>query len=212
VKIIPCQQGTDEWRAARAGIATASEFGCILAKARSGNDEATTRRNYRVRLVVERLAGKPLEGGFATFATRQGTEREPLAREAYEVRTGNLVQEVGVCLHDELACGASPDGLVNDDGGVEIKCPELAAHLDYLRRKDEPPEYRAQIQGNLWITGRAWWDFVSFNPDFPPHLQLLVRRVPRDDKYIAGLEFNVRMFLGEVAEEEAAVRALQVAA
>jgi hypothetical protein len=212
VKVIACTQGTDEWRAARAGIATASEFAAILSKPRDGKGEATGRRNYRVRLVVERLAGRPLEGGFTSAATRQGTEREPLAREAYETHTGNLVQEVGVCRHDELECAASPDGLISPDGGVEIKCPELAAHLDYIRRRDEPPEYRAQIQGNLWITGRQWWDFVSFNPDFPPHLQLVIRRVPRDEKYITGLELAVRLFMDEVRAEEAEVRALQVAA
>lgn len=212
MRIIECTQGTDEWKAARAGIATASEFAAILSKPKDGKGESTGRRNYRVRLVVERLSGRPIEGGFTSAATRQGTEREPSARAAYEIHTGNVVQEIGVCLHDELECGASPDGLVGDDGGVEIKCPELAAHLDYLRRKDEPPEYRAQIQGNLWITGRQWWDFVSFNPDFPPHLQLVVRRVQRDPKYIAALEFAVYLFMDEVRAEEAEVRALPVAA
>jgi hypothetical protein len=200
MRIIDCEQGTEAWFAARCGIPTASEFAAILAKGRDGG-EAVTRRNYRARLVVERVTGRPVVSGFSNGSTKQGTEREPAARDAYMVRTGNLVQQVGVCLHDELAAGASPDGLVDADGGTEIKCPELPTHLDYLRRTNEPPEYRAQIQGCMWITGRAWWDFISFNPDFPPNLQLVVRRVERDDKYIAALELAVRLFIDEVTAE-----------
>lgn len=199
MRIIRCEQNTPEWRAARCGIATASEFAAILSKGRSG-DEATGRRNYRARLAVERLTGRPVENGFTSAATRQGHEREPVARLAYEFR-GDIVSDVGFCQHDELLCGSSPDGLVGDSGGVELKCPELSAHIAYWRRADEPPEYRAQIQGNLWITGREWWDFVSFNPDFPEPLQLLVRRVYRDDAYIAQLDLAVRLFLDEVEAE-----------
>lgn len=209
MKIIDCEQGSEEWLAARSGIATASCFSAILATIKSG--EAAERRNYRAKLVVERLTGRCVSG-FTTAAMQQGTEREPLARAAYESRTRTFVNEVGFCRHDELEAGASPDGLIGDDGGLEVKCPELATHLSYLRLKTEPAAYTPQIQGCMWITGRAWWDFVSFNPDFPAHLQLVIRRVPRDEKAIASLEFAVGLFMTEVRAEEAEIRALPIAA
>ena len=207
MKISTYDQGTPEWHAARCGIATASGFADVLATVKTG--EAASRRNYRARLVVERLTGKAVET-FQTHAMRQGTEREPIARRAYEIQTGALVREVGFCRHDELEAGASPDGLIDDDGGLEIKCPELATHLSYLRIPGAPAEYIAQIQGCMWITGRAWWDFASFNPDFPPNLQLTVRRIARDDRYIAALALAVELFMAEVREEESAL--LQLAA
>lgn len=202
-------QGSTEWLAVRVGRATASNFGSILATIKSG--EAAVRRNYRARLVVERLTGLPVST-FETAAMRQGVEREPLARDAYMVRTGNLVQQIGFIQHDTIDCGGSPDGLIDDDGCLEIKSPELAAHLEYLRLQGPPSEYVPQIQGCMWLSERSYCDFVSFNPDFPPHLQLVVRRVLRDEKYIAGLALAVELFMSEVREEEAAVRALPVAA
>lgn len=193
------QQGSPEWFAARCGKATASRFSDVLAKLKSGAESAS-RKNYRARLVVERLTGKPLET-FSNAAMQQGVEREPLARMAYEAETGNLVEEVGFFQHPAMDAGASPDGLVNADGMLEIKCPQLATHLEYLNLPAEPAEYTAQIQGQLWICGRDWTDFVSFNPDFPDHLQLIVRRIQRDDAYIAKLAAEVALFLDEVETE-----------
>lgn len=206
MRIIDCEQGAPEWHAARAGLATASCFADVLATIKTG--EAAARRNYRVKLVVERLTGKALNGGFQSAAMLQGIEREPFAREAYEATTGRLVQEVGFIVADEYEAGCSPDGLIDDDGGLEIKCPELAAHLEYLRTPTEPAAYTPQIQGSMWITGRAYWDFVSFNPEFPASLQLVVRRVKRDEAYIAKLQAAVALFMREVREEEGAVRAM----
>lgn len=203
MKIHTIEQGTDEWKALRAGKVTGSCFAKVLAKIKSG--EAAERRNYRTDLVIERLTGSPLQG-FVTPAMRQGTEREPMARLAYEAETGNVVEQVGFCEHDEIAAGVSPDGLIGSDGGVECKCPERSNHLAYIRMDTPPPEYVAQIQGNMWITGRQWWDFVSYNPDFPEHLQLVVRRVQRHEPYIKELEDEVRKFLTEV---DAEVEALQ---
>lgn len=209
MNIIDCEQRSAAWFAARAGIATASCFSAILATIKSG--ESAERRNYRARLVVERLTGKCVET-FANAAMKQGTEREPLAREAYEVATGNMVQEIGFIRHDTLEAGCSPDGMLGATGCLEIKSPELAAHLEYLRLKAEPSKYTAQIQGQMWLAERDYCDFVSWNPDFPPHLQLIVRRIPRDEKYIAGLALAVELFMGEVREECDAVMALPVAA
>lgn len=195
-------QGSEQWKLARLGLATASEFHCILAKIRKG--EATVRRNYRVRLVLERLTGKPAES-YQSAAMLQGIEREPLAREAYEARSGNLVERVGFIRHDELAAGCSPDGLIDSDGCLECKSPEPAAHLEYLRTGC-PGEYIAQCQGQMWLLERQFCDFVSFNPDFPEKLQLYVQRIPRDQAYITQLELAVRLFLGEVDELEAELR------
>jgi hypothetical protein len=206
MRIINCEQGTEEWFAARVGIATASGFADILAKIKSG--EAATRRNYRAQLVVERLTKKPIPT-FQSAAMRQGIEREPDARMAYMIKTGLVVEQVGFLRHDELEAGASPDGLIEKDGGLEIKCPELATHLSYLKLKTEPPEYTAQIQGNLWIGEREWWDFCSYNPDFPPNLQLVIRRVYRNEAYIKTLADEVARFMDEVRAEQSEILALQ---
>ena len=193
------EQRSEAWFAARLGKATASNFTDVLAKLKNGG-EAAGRRNYRARLVVERLTGKPLES-FSNAAMQQGVEREPLARLAYEAEAGNVVEEVGFITHPTLEAGASPDGLIGTNGLLEIKCPQLATHLDYLRLDAEPPQYTAQIQGQIWICGREWCDFVSFNPDFPEHLQLIVRRIHRDDAFIAKLAAEVAQFLDEVQTE-----------
>jgi hypothetical protein len=204
-------QGTEEWRLARAGLATASRFGDIMATVKTG--EAAARRNYRTDLVVERLTGKPLEG-FTSAAMKQGTEREPFARMAYEARTGSVVREVGLFRFPELMVGASPDGILDDNNaiGIECKCPERSAHLRYLQEGAEPAEYTWQIQGQMWICNLDAVDFVSYNPDFPEHLQLIVRRIPRNEEAIARLAAEVRKFLGEVDAEVERVRNLKVAA
>lgn len=209
MRIITADQGTDDWLLARAGIATASCFKDVMAKIKTG--EAATRRNYRIDLVVERLTGKPLPTP-QSFAMKQGIEREPDARMAYMIRTGAVVDQVGLVRHDELECGASPDGLIGIDGGLEIKCPERSAHFEYLRQKAEPPEYTWQIQGGMWICERQWWDFVSYNPDFPEHLQLIVRRIKRDEKAIDSLKAEVTKFMQEVRKDEASVRDIRLAA
>lgn len=198
MRIITCTQGTPEWHAARAGICTASRFADVMAKIKTG--EAADRRNYRADLVVERLTRRPLET-FTNKAMQQGIEREPFARMGYEARTAAIVQEVGFIRHDTLLAGASPDGLVEPRGGLEIKCPERSAHLRYIQQAAEPPEYRWQIQGQMWIAELEFVDFVSYNPDFPEHLQLIVRRVQRDEDAIKRLSAEVARFMDEVRAE-----------
>jgi hypothetical protein len=210
MRIVNCEQGTPEWMQARCGIATASCFSNILATIKSG--EAAARRNYRAKLVVERLTGKVVSSDFQSASMIQGIAREPLARDAYSEKTGTEIEQVGFMVDDLHQAGASPDGLIGDDGGLEIKCPELATHLEYLRLRSEPPAYTAQIQGCMWISGRKWWDFVSWNPDFPAHLQMIVRRVHRDDDYITSLQLAVARFMQEVREEEIEIRSLPEAA
>jgi len=187
-------QGSPEWFAIRCGRATASRFSDVMAKIKTG--EAAGRRNYRAQLVCERLTGVPAES-YINAAMQWGIDTEPLARVAYEALSGNIVEQIAFVTHPELMAGASPDGLIDLDGGLECKCPNTAQHIDALL-KGMPPEHIPQIQGGMWLTDRQWWDFVSFDPRMPEKLQLYVQRVPRDDAYIANLEKKVRLFLAEV--------------
>lgn len=194
---IDCAQHSEQWFAARCGLATASHAKDILSRIKSG--EAAARRNYKAQLVVERLTGTVQET-YTNSAMQYGTETEPQARDAYIFRTDNKVEEVGFIQHDTLMSGVSPDGLIGADGGLEIKCPyQSAVHIETLLN-GMPSEHMAQIQASLWITGRSYWDFVSFDNRLPAHLQLYIERVPRDEKYIANLEIEVSAFLGEVSE------------
>lgn len=189
-------QNTPEWLAARCGRATASRFSDVLAKIKSG--EAASRRNYRAQLVAERLTGL-VEDSYTNAAMQHGTEQEPYACAAYEAMTGHLVEKVAFIPHAELMAGVSPDGLIDADGGIEIKAPNTATHIDTLL-KGMTPDHLAQIQGLLWLSRRQWVDFVSFDPRMPEKLQLYVQRVPRDEAYIKNLEGEVRQFLKEVDE------------
>lgn len=187
-------QGSPEWFAIRCGLATASRFSDVLAKIKTG--EAASRRNYRAQLVCERLTGVPAEA-FESSAMKWGTETEPFARAAYEAFSGELVEQVAFIKHEKLATGASPDGLIGDDGLLEIKCPNTATHIDTLL-KGMSADHNPQVQGQLWITGRQWVEFVSFDPRLPGRLQLHIQRVPRDQPYIDNLEKEIALFLFEV--------------
>lgn len=204
------EQGTLEWRAARAGHATASRFADVMAKVKLG--EAKTRQDYRWELVTERLSGIPLEQ-YQSKAMRRGNELEPEARAAYEAETGVLVRKVGFLNHPEVQwCGASPDGLIDDDGGLEIKCPDNPVIHVQTIHGGMPDEHRPQVQGGMWVTGRKWWDFVSYDPRMPEDLQLYVQRVKRDDAYIEKLAAEVGVFLGEVERQHAGLLLLRRAA
>jgi putative phage-type endonuclease len=206
MQLIDAPQRSPEWFAARLGKATASNFAHVLAaKSTAAN------RNYRVKLALERITGRQ-EDVFQNDAMRQGTEREPFARIAYESATGNLAEEVGFCLHDVLDCGASPDGLIDAVKGLEVKCPTPGKHCEYLRQKAEPAEYTAQIQGCMWITDRQEWDFVSYCPEFPENAQLIVRTIKRDQAYIDKLAAAVEAFMQEVAAEVDAINNFRNAA
>jgi len=189
------KQGSPEWLQARCGLATASCFADVLATLKSGG-EAASRKNYRAQLIAERLTGVPADS-YVSTEMKWGTEQEPFARIAYEATTGNIVLEVAFIRHPELMAGASPDGLIGEDGQMELKCPNTATHIDALL-KGMDPGHIPQIQGNLWMSGRKWCDFVSYDPRMPERMQLYVQRIERDDKYIANLESEVRKFLVEV--------------
>lgn len=192
-------QGSPEWLAARCGRATASNFADILAKG-----EGKSRATYLRRLVAERLTGKPMET-FSNWHTDRGTETEPFARIAYMAKTGRVVDEAGFIPHATLMAGASPDGLVSSDGGIEAKCVIPTVQIETIKRGGYPSAHKAQIQGNLWVTGRQWWDFISHSEDMPENLRTYVFRVERDEDYIRTLEAEVSKFLDEVAAEVAAL-------
>lgn len=200
------EQRSDEWFAARCGKATGSRIADIVAKTKSGY--SASRANYMAQLVVERMTGKVAES-FSNAAMDWGTEQEPYARAAYEAHSGVLVDEVGMVDHPTVAMsGASPDGLVGEDGLVEIKCPTTATHIETLMEKAAPKKYIDQMQWQMACTGRKWCDFVSFDPRMPQGLQLFVKRVERDDEYIAELESEVAAFLQEVSDKVQKLKSL----
>lgn len=193
-------QGTPEWHAARLGKVTASKMADVMSKGR-GNAPSATRANYRAQLVVERLTGNPTEG-FSNSAMQWGTETEPQARAMYTLETGNGVSEVGFVDHPRIGwAGASPDGLIADNGLVEIKCPNSATHIATLRGAEIDGKYIKQMQWQMACTGRAWCDFVSFDPRLPDAMQLHIRRVDRDAALIVEMEAAVAEFLAEVDAE-----------
>lgn len=190
------EQRTPEWFAARLGKVTASKVADVIAQTKSGY--AASRANYMAQLVVERLTNTQAET-FTNAAMEWGTQQEPFARAAYEVAKGVIVEEVGFIDHPTIAmAGASPDGLIGDDGLVEIKCPNTATHIETLLDQKAPPKYIPQMQWQMACTGRQWCDFVSFDPRMPEKAQLIVIRVQRWDEYINMLEREVRTFLSEL--------------
>lgn len=201
-------QGSMEWRLARAGKATSSKAAAIKAKGK-GNAEATTRRNYRFQLVLERVTGRVAENDFTNHHLERGTEQEPMARMAYEERTGEIVQEAGFAYLPDLAAGCSVDGFVESAGVVgaaEFKCPIPAIHFEYMQKSVPPSEYVAQITHHLWVTGLPFVDFASYCAEMPEKLQLHVVRFQRDEAAIKAHEAEVLQFLAEVDELEEQLR------
>ena len=193
------EQGSNEWFAMRAGKVTASRVADILATTRSG--PSASRQNYLIELALQRSTGN-IEPSYTNAAMEWGTQTEPQARVAYEVETGNFVDQVAFIDHPTIAWfGCSPDGLVGDDGLIEIKCPNSATHWEYFKAKKPPQKYVIQMQTQLAVTGRKWCDFVSFDPRMPERSQLLIVRVDRDEAFIAELEEKVKQFLSEVEVE-----------
>ena len=190
------EQRSPEWHQQRLGRVTASRVADIVAKTKTGY--STSRANYLAELLCERLTG--VRGDFyQNAAMLWGTEKEPQARSAYEVTTGHIVIETGFVPHNAIEmAGASPDGLVGDDGLVEIKCPLTATHIDTLLTDTVPGRYITQMQWQMACTGRQWCDFVSYDPRVPEKMQIFIKRVPRDEAYINQLEMEIVAFIGEL--------------
>lgn len=200
-------QRSAEWFACRVGKATASRISDIVAKLKDGKTPGASRKNYLADLMLERLTGTPRTIP-TSHAMQHGIDHEATAREAYEAHHFCSVKEVGFCDHPTIPMsGASPDGLVGDDGLLEIKCPQPAMHFETLKTKAIPSQYVTQMMWQMACTGRQWCDFVSFHPDMPEPMRLFVARLHRDDDMIAELEAEVGKFLIEVETELAAVLA-----
>lgn len=183
MRIIECEQGSPEWLQARLGIPSASSYSKLVTTTGKASAQAT---GYINQLVAERITGEPTFFQ-VTDPMQRGMDLEPQARTAYEMETGSWVMQVGFLMHDTLQAGASPDGLIGKNGGLEIKCPSAHTHVEYLRDGDLPIKYFQQVQGCLWISGRDWWDFMSYHPKMEP----LIVRVFRDEEFIKALECAV---------------------
>jgi len=193
------EQRTEEWYTARAGKVTASRVADVIARTKTGY--GASRATYMAELVIERITGQPTEK-FSSAAMQWGTEKEPEALSAYQVETGALVEQVGFVLHPDIqGSGASPDGLISADGLIEIKSPSSATHLDTLLQQKIPSRYQTQMLWQMAFTGRAWCDFVSFDPRMPDHLKLFIQRFNRDDLLIKEIEDQVRVFIAEIDQK-----------
>jgi len=202
------EQGTDEWFAIRCGKVTASRVADVIATTKSGY--SASRANYEAQLICEILTGKPAES-YSNAAMAWGTETEPLARAQYELKTGEMVNQVGFVVHPMIEqAGASPDGLVGSEGLIEIKCPNTSTHLDTLLAQKVPSKYITQMTWQMVCTGRKWCDFVSYDPRLPENLQLFVQRIELDEDYAKKLQNEVVMFLAEVNEKVEKLRKINV--
>lgn len=181
------EQGSPEWFAARAGIPTASKFATVMAKG-----EGKTRSEYMRTLAGEILTGEPAEQ-FSNVHTERGNAMEDEARDTYAFINGVEPTRVGFIRNGN--CGASPDSLIGENGGLEIKTALPKIQIDRLERNRLPPEHKAQVQGNLWIAEREFWDFVSYWPRLP----VLTVRVYRDEEYIKALSDEIDRFNDELA-------------
>ena len=209
-RIVICEQGGADWFNARMGCVTSSRVADCIAKLKRKEGEAACRRDMRFEIVCEMLSGKPTEH-YVSRWMKEGKEKEPLARAEYELRYGVTVEEVGFVYHPTIKyAGASPDGLIGDDGLLEIKCPKIETHLKYLIDDTIPEEYLPQMLWQLSCTDdRLWNDFVSYCPDVPEPYQLFRKRLDRTieaQQTIAAMELEVQQFLSEVDAMLAEIR------
>jgi len=179
-------QGSPEWLEARKGVVTGSRFKDVITPAKAELSKSS--KSYMYELVAERMGATV--SFYQNEHMQRGNDLEPDARTAYEFMKDTTVDEVGFCLHDSKLIGVSPDGLIGEDGGIEIKCPKETTHISYLDKGELPLIYKPQVQGCMWVTGRKWWDFMSYHPDLPP----LIVRVPRDEEYIKSMEKGIVNF------------------
>ena len=206
MKIVSCDQGSEEWKKLRAGSLGASSIADMMAKTKTG--WGASRSNLAARLICEQLTGVAQES-YTNAAMQWGCDMEPRARELYEFIYDAEVQQVGLVLHPTiLRAHASPDGMIGDDGLLEIKAPNSATHILALEGKPIDDRYIKQMQWQMCCTARSWCDFCSFDPRFPAEMQLHVRRVNRDDVLISELEQEAAVFMKEVGSTVSRLRSL----
>ena len=193
------EQGTEAWLQLRLGKVTASRVADIMAKTKTG--ASASRQNYLIELALQRVTGN-IEPMYTNDAMAWGTATEPQARVDYEVKTGNFVDQIAFVEHDIIEWfGCSPDGLIGNDGLIEIKCPNSATHWATIKDKKPPNKYVIQMQSQMACTNRQWCDFVSFDPRMPERSQLFICRVERDQTMIDEIEAEIKKFLSEVESE-----------
>ena len=193
------EQGTEAWLQLRLGKVTASRVADIMAKTKTG--ASASRGNYLIELALQRVTGN-IEPMYTNDAMAWGTATEPQARVDYEVKTGNFVDQIAFVEHPTIEWfGCSPDGLVGNDGLIEIKCPNSATHWATIKDKKPPNKYVIQMQTQMACTNRQWCDFVSFDPRMHERSQLFICRVERDQTMIDEIESEVMKFLSEVESE-----------
>lgn len=199
------EQGSQEWLLERAGKVTASRIADLMAKTKTG--WGASRANYAAQLIAERLTGTVAQS-FTNAAMIHGTETEPEARRAYEFYVDRDVQQVGFVPHPSIEmAGASPDGLVGDDGLLELKCPQTATHIETLLSGKVPDKYVKQMLFQMACTGRQWCDFASYDPRLPESMRLFVTRIMRDAEAIAEIETEIAAFLAEIDDKVERLRA-----
>ena len=193
-------QRSDEWNCARLGNVTASRVADIMPGVRGGY--LASRKNYMAELICERLTGKPQES-FQSEPMIRGIELEPYARSMYEAKNGVWVTEVGYLPHPTIEhFGGSPDGLVGEDGLIEIKCPNTATMIDVLMTEKVDRIYYTQMQVYMILAGAQWCDYVVYDDRLPENLCYFQKRVGADDKYMVEIETEVKKFLVELDDLE----------
>ena len=201
------EQLSPEWFALRLGKVTASRIKDVIATTKTGY--STSRDKYMTQLLLERITNTVAES-YTNDAMTWGTEQEPFARAKYEGLASTLVEQVAFVNHPTIPMsGASPDGLVMDDGLVELKCPMSHTHLESILGGIDD-QYMPQVQWQMAVTGRSYTDLCSYDPRFPEHLQLVVKRINRDNDYIAKLEKEVVKFLAELDDKVNKVNKIEV--
>lgn len=179
MRIVSVLQGSPEWLEARLGCPSGSNFKRLIT---SRGEPSSTAETYINELIAEKLTNETTFVTETEWMTR-GKELELDAKSYYEFEHGVDIEDIGFIKDDQYEAGVSPDGLIGKHGGIEIKCPKPSTHIQYLRTRKVPSIYIPQIQGCMWITGRKWWDFMSFHPSLPP----LIIRVQRDEEFISKL-------------------------
>ena len=213
MKFIECPQGTTEWFAARCGKITASCFADAISRCqkksgtRNVGDPTAVAERYAADLAIERISGQPHGEPPKAWVLERGHEMEAAARMHYEARTGSFVTEAGICLTDDEVFGYSTDGLVDNDGLIEIKAPIDSSKILAMWQTGDTSEYDHQMQGGMWITGRKWCDFIMYVPDLAPvGKDLFVKRIHRDDEFIDSMVEQLAAFDKLAARYEAVLR------
>lgn len=204
LQIIDCAQGSPEWFAARLGIPTASKFATVMASGKGGG-ESLTRAKYMRELVGERITGAAQEG-FKNAHMERGNAMEAEARDLYAFVHDEPLTQVGFIRNGDKGC--SPDSLAGKRGLVEVKTELPDLLIETLTADRVPPRHIPQCQGNLWVAEREWLDLIVYWPKMP----LFVKRIYRDEAYIAAMSKAVSIFNEELADMEATVRKYQAAA